>query len=107
MIEINRVSEFKNALRKPGKTIACFCASWCPFCRRFNPIFDKYKSHSISNNFIRVFLDEESNPLWEDYALKTVPTIIMFEKGEIINRLDGGLGLGISETRFTEWLRKC
>ena len=107
MIEINSKRELQNELKKPGKIIACFCASWCPFCDRFSPVFDYYSARSNSDVFIRVFVDEDSNPLWEDYSLEAVPTLVMFENGKVVNRLDGGLGAGLSEREFAAWLRKC
>ena len=105
MIEISSKQQLQNELKNPGKIIACFCASWCPFCDRFSHIFDDYSSRHNSDIFIRVYVDEDSNPLWEDYSLDAVPTLILFENGNVIERLDGGLGSGISEREFTNWIR--
>jgi thiol-disulfide isomerase/thioredoxin len=106
MIEINSKRELQNELKKSPKIVACFCASWCPFCDRFNPVFDHYAARSNPEIFIRVFVDEDSNPLWEDYSLESVPTLVLFENGNVASRLDGGLGAGINEKQFADWLRK-
>jgi thiol-disulfide isomerase/thioredoxin len=106
MIEISSKRELQNELRSTGRTIVCFCASWCPFCDRFSPVFDEYASRSTSDVFVRVFIDEDSNPLWEDFSIEAVPTLVLFDNGNMIRRLDGGLGAGVNERQFAEWLKK-
>ncbi len=106
MIEISSKLDLQAKLSNPGKIVVCFCASWCPFCDRFKPVFDKFASRSDFAVFIRVFVDEYSNPLWEDYDLEAVPTLILFENRRVMHRLDGGLGSGISEGEFSEWLKE-
>ena len=55
---------------------------------------------------IHVLLDDYDNPLWDDYEIDAVPTVIFFEKGKISKRLDGRLGVGLSERELENWLGK-
>ena len=43
-------------------------------------------------NVIHVLLDDYDNPLWDDYDIPAVPTIIYFEDGKVCKRLDAQLG---------------
>ncbi len=75
-------------------TVALFWATWCPFCRRYKPEFDKLAA-KFPWRFASVFLDDESNPLWDDYAVDVVPTLALFRDGKLVDRQDGVLGYGI------------
>jgi hypothetical protein len=37
--------------------------------------------------------------------LESVPTLVLFENGNVAGRLDGGIGAGINEKQFADWLR--
>ena len=41
-------------------------------------------------------IDEEENPLWEAYKIDIVPTVIFFESGKALRRLDGRAGVGLT-----------
>ena len=53
---------------------------------------------------LRVNVDDYDNPLWEDYSIEAVPTVILFDEGRVCRRLDGRLGEGLSEKQLSEWL---
>ena len=55
---------------------------------------------------IHVLLDDYENPLWDDYDIFAVPTIISFEDGKVYKRLDGKLGMGLSEGQFKTWIEE-
>lgn len=104
MIEVSNESDLTCQLKAHKKVVALFYASWCPFCVSFLPVFSKNdQGHS---KFLRVRVDDYSNPLWEQYSLEVVPTIIFFERGKVSQRLDGRLGFGLSEKQFGDWLEK-
>lgn len=78
-----------------------FLASWCPFCRRFKPIFESVL-HEEGIEAALVDLSDESNPLWDTFRIETVPTVIVFRDGEIVLRRDGVPGRGLSAEIMTE-----
>ena len=53
---------------------------------------------------LHVIVDDYDNPLWEEYSIEAVPTVILFELGTVLKRLDGRLGRGLNEKEFSEWL---
>ncbi len=81
-------------LESSEPTVVLFWATWCPFCRRYKPEFDKIAA-THAWRFASVYLDDESNPLWDDYAVEVVPTLVLFRGGEVVERQDGILGYGI------------
>jgi thioredoxin-like negative regulator of GroEL len=88
----------KEHLAKTGKTIALFVMSVCPFCRRFRPIFESFaEGRSQETDFLTVVLDDDRSPLWEEYGINVVPTVILFEGKFPMHRLDGRPGKGLNE----------
>jgi len=93
-------------LKNNKQVLGLFCSSWCPFCRDFLPCFkDGIKNYRFEK-VVRVFLEDDDNPLWENYAIEAVPTVIFFENSRISRRLDARLGEGLNEKQFREWLLK-
>lgn len=106
MKEVSEKRDLDLFLSQNKEVLALFCASWCPFCRSFFPSFDKEMPRHSFESIIRVYIDDDDNPLWDEYSLDAVPTVIFFENGKISRRLDARLGGGLSEKQFKEWLGK-
>lgn len=106
MIEVSCKRDLETHLRKNRKILALFYSSWCPYCRRFLPVFLNITSKQGVGVLLRVKVDDYDNPLWEEYSVEAVPTVILFEQGEVRRRLDGRGGYGLSEPQFKEWLEK-
>jgi len=106
MIEVDSQPDLDLELTKNEKVIALFYATWCPFCTKFVPIFEKKIASYKIASVIHVLLDDYDNPMWDDYEIDAVPTIIFFNKGKILKRLDARLGGGLSEKDLTLWLNQ-
>jgi len=104
MIEVSDKSDFERHLKKSKRVVALFYASWCPYCRSFLAVFDKNAAKGGFNLAVRVKVDDYDNPLWDDYSIGVVPTVILFDEGKVLRRLDGRFGRGLSEKQLREWL---
>lgn len=104
MIKVYNRQDLDTQLKKNRKVLALFYATWCPYCVRFVPTFDKKAASLGFESVIHVLLDDYDNPLWDDYDIPAVPTIIFFEDGKVSKRLDGKLGMGLSEEKFKTWI---
>jgi thioredoxin 1 len=109
MIKIDTRKDLDLELRKNKQVLALFHATWCPYCVRSIPNFDKKATQLGFKNIIHVILDDYDNQLWDDFNIPAVPTIIYFEDGKISKRLDGKLGSGLRESEFNVWIEdfKC
>jgi thioredoxin 1 len=106
MNKIYTKQELDAELSKSKKVLVLFYATWCPYCISFVPFFDKKIAPLGYENVVHVLLDDYDNPLWDEYNIPAVPTIIIFEDGKICNRLDAHLGKGLSQEEFVKWLEK-
>lgn len=88
-------NQFDKILSSQEKSLVMFYADWCPFCRKFKPIFETSENSSLNTKFYESNIDDDNNPLWERFSINAVPTIIAFEKGEIISRRDAKMGTGL------------
>ena len=106
MIKIYSQKDLDAELKKNKEVLALFYSSWCPYCIRFVPTFDKDAAKLGFKNVIYVLLEDYDNSMWDDYDIPAVPTIILFEDGKVCKRLDAKLGKGLSEERFMAWIEE-
>ena len=69
-----------------GRVLYKFGAAWCGHCRQINPILDSLKSEGL--NIIDIDIDKEQD-LAQEYSIRSVPTLIMFENGKEVSRVVG------------------
>ena len=82
----------------PGRRAAVlFHATWCPFCRRFQPAFAELAGNAPGWEAAELLLDDEDDPLWEELGIDVVPTVLAWDDGRPAGRLDGQAGIGIRE----------
>jgi thioredoxin 1 len=108
MVEVHNQQELQQLLERNEKVLVLFYASWCPYCLSFVSVFDKkvINFNSGSKRVIHVLINDYDNPLWDDYDIEAVPSVMFFEKGKVSKRLDGKLGVGLSEKQLRDWLQE-
>jgi len=106
MIEVDNGDDLNSELSKHEKVLALFYASWCPYCVAFVPTFKKKVENFGLGTVVHVIMDDYDNPLWDDYDIEAVPTVIFFEKGRVSKRLDGKFGRGLDEKQFNDWFKE-
>jgi len=106
MIEVDNKKDLDNELKRNKRVLALFYASWCPYCRSFVPFFESKTAGFDSSKVLHVILDDYDNPLWDDFDIGAVPTVILLKDGKVYSRLDGRFGVGLSEKQLVAWLEK-
>jgi thioredoxin len=84
----------KEELLREGTWVVGFVAAWCPFCVRFLPEFAALDSDKRFRVAIGDVTSEES-PLWDDFRIDVVPTLVVFRNGQPVFRVNGVLGRGV------------
>lgn len=98
MSKIDAEYDLDDAIKGKGIVFVLFYASWCPFSRSFLPIFEKYAQEN-PQGCLRVKTDDKAK-LCKKYSVTVVPTVLIFEKGEVTKRLDGIPGAGLNEKQL-------
>src|SRR5512140_3185669 len=97
--------ELEEAIRTRDKLMVLFYASWCPFSQAF---LKTYVQHAASGDpcYARIIVDE-GDPIVEKYAIEVFPTVLFFEKGRLVRRLDGGYHRGLTQGQLEDFARRC
>ena len=101
---VDNVPGLEMALQRKERVVALVHVSWCPFCRKAVPVF-KGQADRGEQNFLLVTDDEEH--VADLYGIDVFPTLILFEKGLIVKRLDGKPGLGLNEKQMIDFIQSC
>ncbi len=93
------------AIRSRDKLMVLFYASWCPFSQAF---LKTYLAHASKGDpcYARIIVDV-GDPLVEEYAIDVFPTVLFFEKGALVRRLDGIYHRGLSQGQLEDFARRC
>jgi putative thioredoxin len=67
-----------------SRKLIYFSTPWCGPCKTFKPIMEKLK-HDIPIQFV----DDEISPLYGEYFIRSVPTVVLIEGGREIDRFTG------------------
>ena len=68
------------------KSVKYFSAEWCGPCKVFKPIMEEIASEGHSIQFIDI---DQQRDLAEQYNVRSVPTTIVFENNNEIERFVG------------------
>jgi thiol-disulfide isomerase/thioredoxin len=97
--------ELEAAIKTRDRLMVLFYASWCPFSQAFLPT---YRKHAAAGEpcYVRILVDD-GDALTEKYSIEVYPTILFFEKGKVVKRLDGIYHRGLSKGQLEDFARRC
>ncbi len=92
LVEINGVEEFeKVVLNSDLPVIVDFWAEWCMPCRMVAPVFKELAiEYAGKMRFAKVNVDY-NRELAVRYGVQGIPTLIVFHKGDVIERVVGAM----------------
>jgi len=96
MIEVTENTFQEKILDSNNTVVVLFHTIYCPFVRQFRPIFEKYSQNS-KNEYALADITDDDNPLWNNYNVTEVPTVIAFKEGKEIARRNAIPGVGLNE----------
>jgi thioredoxin 2 len=100
VMAITRQNFEQEVLRAPGPVVVDCWADWCAPCKQFSPIFEATaKQYAGMVKFAKLDTEAEG-ALASGLGVQSLPTILLFYKGQIVNAAEGAL----PAPQFQEWL---
>lgn len=82
-------ANFDELLNSNKVVVADFWATWCGPCKAMGPSIDELSAEYEGQALIGKVDVEENNDLAEKYAIRSVPTLIFFKDGEMVDKVVG------------------
>ena len=87
MVKQINSNEFKEVI-KEGKVVVDLFATWCGPCKMLSPILDEISEEIKTTNFYKIDVDDNQD-VAREYSVMSIPTILIFENGELSNKIVG------------------
>ncbi len=89
MINITKENFKAEVLDFEGKVLVDFWATWCGPCQMLTPVMEELSTELEGKvKIVKVNVDEQQD-LSSQYNVSSIPTVILFNKGQIIDTLIG------------------
>lgn len=97
MITIANDNNFKELI-KEDLVLVDFFASWCGPCKMLSPILEEIKDTKI----VKVDVDDAPS-ICKEYAIMSVPTLMIFKNGKMVSKKMGYMPLEMIESWIKEY----
>ena len=95
-------ANFDDVVRGERPVVVDFWATWCGPCRAFAPVFAAQAAKR--NDVVFAKVDTDANPeLAARYAIRSIPTLAVFSRGQVVQRISGAL----PAAEFSRWLEEA
>lgn len=87
------MEKFNEMINGEQLTLVDFFATWCGPCKMMHPILEQLKE-KMSDDIRILKVDVDKNEaLSMQYRIQSVPTLMLFKKGEMLWRQSGAMSL--------------
>ena len=101
---VDNEHDLDEMLKARGRLVALIFASWCPYCAKFLPVFER---HAGKEGLSFLAIKDDQERMMDRYSVEVVPTVLFFENGKVSKRLAGARGIGLSEKQLTDFIVGC
>lgn len=94
---------FDAAVAAAPRVVVLYYASWCPHSRILLPEFEAADPER-DVPFARVDLEASQDPRWDQRGIKLTPTLVYYERGEELERIEARRHEGLPKDEMEDWL---
>lgn len=90
---MKRMEKLNEIINGSQLTLVDFFATWCGPCKMMHPVLEQLKEEmGDSLRIIKIDIDK-NEALMEQYRIQSVPTLMLFRKGDALWRQSGAMKL--------------
>lgn len=90
---MKRMEKLNEIINGSQLTLVDFFATWCGPCKMMHPVLEQLKVEmGDSLRIIKIDIDK-NEALMEQYRIQSVPTLMLFRKGDALWRQSGAMSL--------------
>ena len=87
------MEKFNDVINSNHLTLVDFYATWCGPCKIMHPVLEQLKA-DLGDSIRIIKLDvDKSGDIAEAYRIQSVPTLMLFRRGEMLWRQSGAMRL--------------
>lgn len=87
------MEKFNDVINGNQLTLVDFYATWCGPCKMMHPVLEQLKA-DLGDSIRIIKLDvDKSDDIAEAYRIQSVPTLMLFRRGEMLWRQSGAMRL--------------
>lgn len=87
-INVNKNNFSQEVLNSEKPVLVDFWATWCGPCRMVGPIVEEIGAEREDIKVCKINVDEEPE-LAAQYKIMSIPTLMVFKNGELVNQVFG------------------
>lgn len=90
---MKRMEKLNEIINGSQLTLVDFFATWCGPCKMMHPVLEQLKEEMGDRlRIIKIDIDK-NEALMEQYRIQSVPTLMLFRKGDALWRQSGAMSL--------------
>ncbi|MDR0407307.1 MAG: thioredoxin [Campylobacteraceae bacterium] len=102
-IELNS-SNFDDIVKSEGVALVDFWAPWCGPCRMIAPVIEELANEFEGRAKICKLNTDEEQDIAANYGIRSIPTILFFKNGELVDQNIGASSKQILSNKLTALL---